>query len=136
VLGIVPAFIGLAWPAPVLVIVFAMVLSGICISVADITFQTALQRNIPPEALSRVMSYDTLGSFVFLPLGMATIAPISDVVGVRATLLGAAAIIVIATLAALAVANVRSVRQEDGSQVELRPGALEEATPTAAHPAG
>jgi energy-converting hydrogenase Eha subunit A len=39
-------------------------------------WSTALQHNVPPEVLGRVSSWDFLGSFASLPLGMALTGPL------------------------------------------------------------
>jgi len=47
---------------------------------------TVFQREVPESVQSRVSSYDTLGSFVLLPIGFAVVGPLSDVIGVGETL--------------------------------------------------
>ena len=64
---------------------------------------------IPSDKLSRVYSYDALGSFVFIPIGLALAGPIADLIGTRATLFGAAILVVAATLPVLAVRDVRTL---------------------------
>ena len=68
-----------------------------------------MQQEIPQDRISRVYSYDMLGSIVLVPLGQAAAGPIGQVVGSRATLFGAAALIVVATLPVLAVRDVRAL---------------------------
>ena len=53
--------------APVAIAFFA----GIGIEIFSINWVTALHEHIPPAVLSRVSSYDALGSFVFIPVGLA-----------------------------------------------------------------
>ena len=45
------------------------VLAGVGLSLFDVWWQTALAQRIPPHALSRVSSYDWMGSLALLPLG-------------------------------------------------------------------
>ncbi len=47
-------------------------------------------RHIPADALSRVSSYDWMGSLALLPLGFAIAGPVASVVGAR-TVLGVGA---------------------------------------------
>ena len=52
-------------------------------------WDTAMQQEIPQEKLSRLSSYDALGSLVLTPLGLAAAGPIAAAVGTRATFIGA-----------------------------------------------
>ncbi|MGH3111432.1 MAG: hypothetical protein ACRDQT_10995, partial [Gaiellaceae bacterium] len=70
-------------------------------------------QQIPPEQLSRLYSYDALGSFVFIPLGAAVAGPMADLVGVTETLVGAAVVIVVATALVLLIDEVRDLRRTD-----------------------
>ena len=45
-------------------------------------------RHIPADALSRVSSYDWMGSLALLPLGFAIAGPIASAVGARTVLGG------------------------------------------------
>jgi hypothetical protein len=80
-----------------------------------VTLDTALQKHVPPEALSRVMSYESLGSFALVPLGMAGAGPAADMVGVDTALFGTAALIMLAGPAVLLLRSVRSVTDEPES---------------------
>lgn len=71
---------------------------------------TTLQSKVPAESLSRVSSYDDLGSFVFIPLGFAAVGPIGARFGITPTLVGASAISVAAYLAAVAIPSIRDLR--------------------------
>jgi hypothetical protein len=53
---------------------------------------TVFQREVPEAARSRVSSYDTLGSFVLIPLGAAVAGPLAAVIGVHQTLILSGAI--------------------------------------------
>jgi MFS family permease len=93
-----------------------------------IVWATIKQRHVPASMLGRVSSLDWLISIGLLPLSFALTAPIAAMVGVRATLIGAAAIGAAVTLGALFLPNMRaiervSVRLEHGS--DRRPGAVE-----------
>jgi hypothetical protein len=52
-----------------------------------------------------------LGSFALIPVGVAFMGPISNLVGVENTLIGAALVVVLATAAVVAVADVRNLRR-------------------------
>jgi hypothetical protein len=65
-----------------------------------------------PEKLSRVSSYDALGSFVFIPVGLAASGPVADAIGVKETLWGAAAIVFAASLVVLTIPDVRGLTRQ------------------------
>src|SRR5207342_3833144 len=70
-------------------------------TVGTIVWATIKQRHVPASMLGRVSSLDWLISIGFLPVSFALTAPVVAVVGVRATLIGAAAIGGVFTLGAL-----------------------------------
>ena len=49
-------------------------------------WDTTMQQEIPGEMLSRVYSYDMLGSIALVPLGLAVIGPVADAIGTQETL--------------------------------------------------
>ncbi|MFD9220702.1 MFS transporter [Streptomyces sp. NPDC060064] len=102
----------MAAEAPLAAIAAATFLAGVCIDVYEVTLDTALQKHVPPEALSRVMSYESLGSFALVPLGMAGAGPAADMVGVDTALFGAAALIMLAGPTVLLLRSVRSVTEK------------------------
>jgi len=56
-----PSLVLLAFAAPVWAIALTEVASGLSSGMAGILWETTLQRNVPPEALSRVAAYDWMG---------------------------------------------------------------------------
>lgn len=103
----------LAVPLPVALIAFTALVSGAGREGFGINWDTAMQEQIPPDRLSRVSSYDALGSFVLIPIGLAVVGPVSAAIGVRATLYGIGTIIVLATVAVLLSRDVRTIRRRD-----------------------
>jgi hypothetical protein len=79
----------------------------------------------PPEALSRVSSYDWLGSMAFLPLGYALTGPFAAWLGTETVLVGAAVQIASAPLL-LCVSSIRDIRRRSADL----------ATPAVAEPPG
>jgi hypothetical protein len=71
---------------------------------------TALQERIPRQALSRVSSYDWLGSIAFQPAGFALAGPLAAAIGVSATLLASGAVQASACLAVSLTPSVRCLR--------------------------
>jgi hypothetical protein len=86
-------------------------LAGIGLQTFGIMWDTTMQQEIPEEKLSRVYSYDALGSFALIPLGVAVVGPISELIGTHETIIGAVAISLTATLAVLLVDDVRTIER-------------------------
>jgi MFS family permease len=105
----IPFVVGLAAPLPLLALIPLAALAGIGNETFGVLWDTAMQQEIPQEKLSRVSSYDALGSFALIPLGLAVVGPVADAIGTRETLIAAAAISLIATLAVLFVRDVRTL---------------------------
>jgi hypothetical protein len=85
--------------------------AGIGIETFGVLWDTTMQQEIPRDRLSRVYSYDALGSFALIPLGLAVAGPVSEAVGTKATLMGAGLLSLSATLAVLLVPDVRQLRR-------------------------
>jgi predicted MFS family arabinose efflux permease len=103
----------LAVTAPFWVIAVAAMLAGFAFSFGSIVWETCLQQRIEPDKLARVSAYNWMGAMAFLPAGYALAGPVSDMIGISATLWIGAAWIVASTLAVLSVASVRDFRMHD-----------------------
>jgi MFS family permease len=108
-----PVLVLLAVGAPLPLIIAASIVMGLGIEVFAVMWETALQQHVPGEALSRVSSYDALGSFIFIPLGQLLAGPIADEIGVDETLYLAAGIVTLSVLAMLATPDVRRLRRRE-----------------------
>lgn len=71
---------------------------------------TALQERIPRAALSRVSSFDWLGSIVFQPAGFTLAGPFAAAIGVPATLLVSAVVQASACVAFSLTPSIRNLR--------------------------
>jgi hypothetical protein len=107
----IPVLLVLGLDPRTLPLMAAAFVAGLGIETFGVAWDVAMQSNIPADRLSRVYAYDWFGSLVFIPVGLALAGPVSALVGVRATIVGAAAVVAVATLAALAVPSVRNLRQ-------------------------
>ncbi|MFI6395334.1 MFS transporter [Nonomuraea sp. NPDC050547] len=96
--------------APLWVVVAGAFLLGICFDVFGVLWQTTLQREVPPEALSRVSAYDALGSLMFGPLGLLLAGRLAVMVDARSAMLVCAGVVVVSTAAALLSPGVRNLR--------------------------
>jgi len=111
----IPPLLLLAVPAPTAAIAAAAFAEGVGVELFGIYWETSLQQHVPAEALSRVSSYDALGSWVLVPIGFAVVGPIATVVGARATLLGAAALVGVSVLAMLVTRDIRRLEAPPGA---------------------
>jgi MFS family permease len=105
--------LGLGLGLPLWALVVCSTLAGAGIAVHLTLWFTVFQQQVPPEAVSRVSSYDSFGSFVLGPLGAALAGPVAALVGIRTTLLGAAVVIAITEAIVLAQPSVHAIRAVD-----------------------
>lgn len=103
----------LALAAPVPLLAAAAIVAGFGVEIFGIQWDTAMQIHVPGEVLSRVSSYDALGSVVFVPLGLAVAGPVAATIGIAPAIWAATVLVGVATLAALAVAEVRDLPRAD-----------------------
>ncbi len=112
VIGTTPLLVLLGAAAPLAVLLFAAVISGVSISFFNLVWFAVVQRRIPGEELSRVSSWDALGSYAITPIGLAAAGPIGIALGLKTTLYVAAALGALGTAAVLAVPSVRNLADE------------------------
>lgn len=94
--------------APLAVILLFAVVDGSSGTVFNTFWYTAIQREIPPGELSRVTSWDYLGTLAMQPIGLALTGPVAAAVGISETLYGAAVLWVVMLAAVVAVPAVRN----------------------------
>jgi MFS family permease len=83
--------------------------AGVAIELFEVWWETTMQRRVPPAIFGRLAAWDTVGSFAAQPLGIAIAAPVAAAIGRGETLYGAAAVMVVASLAALLSRDVRTL---------------------------
>ncbi len=103
--------IALGFPLSVPAIAAIAFVAGLGNEMFGLLWHTTMQQEIPPDKLSRVYSYDALGSIGLVPLGYALVGPAAEAFGVRTTLWGAAAIGIGVTLAVLLSRDVRTLER-------------------------
>jgi MFS family permease len=120
-----PLFVGLLlvlpWPAmatafalhaPLVIVIAVALAMGFGFSLFGIWWETSLARYIPPQALSRVSSYDWVGSLALLPLGFAVAGPLAGAIGARTVLEIGSAITVVLVAVALLPRSTRTLGTE------------------------
>ena len=107
--GFLPPFFLLAVHAPVWLMASSMLVNGLAVDVFEVLWMTALQVYVPGDKLSRVTSYDALGSFVLGPLGLLLVGPVAAAAGVERTLIAAGLLVAVANVFALSSRSVRTL---------------------------
>ncbi len=111
--------VALALVTPAWVLAVTAFFAGVGISIHVTLWFTLFQREIPEEIQSRVSSYDALGSFVLMPLGMAAAGPVADAIGVATTLWIAIAVMWTCWVGILALPSVRGLRARSPGVTEV-----------------
>ena len=78
--------LGLAAHLPTVAVAGFALLCGVGITIFNTLFETALQHNVPDQALSRVSAYEWFGSVACQPIGQATAGPVAAGFGIYPTL--------------------------------------------------
>ena len=99
--------VALAFVAPVIVVAAAAFVAGISSSVFSALFITTVQRQLPPESLSRVMSYILFGAYSVGPIGLAVAGPIAEATSIPTVLAIGIGWQLLASSAVLAVPSIR-----------------------------
>ena len=100
--------------SPNTVMVAAMsFLVGVSYEIFGIGWETALGQHIPIDKLSRVSSYDMLGSIIAVPIGQLTVGYVAATAGITAVELYGAALYVTITVATLVVPSVWRLKRTD-----------------------
>jgi MFS family permease len=90
-------------------VMLAAVLAGMGIELFGLGWNLAMQEHVPAEMLSRVYSYDMLGSFVAIPVGQLAFGPLAAALGVRRVLVVAGIVYLVIALATLLSRSVRTL---------------------------
>jgi MFS family permease len=103
--------IALGFPLALPLIMAAAFVAGFGIEMFGVLWDTTMQQQIPDEMLSRLYAYDMVGSLALMPVGFAVAGPVAELIGVRETLWGAAAVVFAVTLPVLLVRDVRRLER-------------------------
>ena len=103
----------LAKPQSLALIAFGAFLFGITLDLWGTLWSTALQKKVPRDSLSRVSSFDAMGSLLFRPVGLAIAGPMSSILGIENFILILAGITVVAIVVPLLDPTVRNMTYEE-----------------------
>jgi MFS family permease len=99
----------LAIPAPVPVIAGMAFIAAVALTIGNVVWFSTLQRHIPEHAISRISSFDWLGSVVFNPIGYVLVGPLSGAIGVPQTLALAGSLNLVFGVLLLSLRPIRSL---------------------------
>ncbi|MFD3843202.1 MFS transporter [Streptomyces sp. NPDC058642] len=100
-------------------LVVANFMAGVGIEQAGVAWYSTLNEQIPQDRLARVYAYDDLGSYLALPLAQFSAGPAVLLLGLHATLYGAAALILLATLAMVCTPSIRALAPKTAQPLPL-----------------
>jgi uncharacterized membrane protein len=121
-LSVLPAGLllaALAVPLPLIWLAVVSFANGIGFAVGNVLWMTALQRNVPGHALSRISSFDWLGSVALNPIGYAMIGPIAAAIGTPETLVIAAVMIIAVLVICVLLPSVRAIGMSAAPVAEM-----------------
>jgi MFS family permease len=96
--------------APLVVpLMTAAFVAGVGLEQFAVAWETTMQEHIPADKLARVYSYDMVGSFIAMPVGEVVAGPVAQATSVEGTLIGAAALVVLAVVGMLSSRDVRTL---------------------------
>ena len=92
--------------------------AGMGVEVFSLGWNLAVQENVEERMLSRVYSYDALGSFVAMPIGQVVYGPLGDAFGYRRVLVVSAVVYAVIALGTLASRSVRTLDRSPAEPAE------------------
>jgi predicted MFS family arabinose efflux permease len=113
----------LALPASLAVVIVAGAIAGFGLETFNVNWITTMHEQIPDDVLARVNSYDALGSFVFIPIGLTIAGPAADAIGVSGALWVAAGVSLFTMLGALLSRDVRRLQRRAATTAPPAPDA-------------
>lgn len=118
----------LAVSAPLPFILIGAVAAGGGTALFDAFFDTAIQDHVPEEVMSRLSSYDQVGSYSLLPVGYAAAGYAVATIGPSAGLWIAAALVFVCVALSLAIRSLRELGLDSSG---VRAGEARQQAPTA-----
>ena len=112
----VPLLLVLGLAPSVWLLVLVAFVAGVGVELFSVAWETALQQHVPNEKLSRVASYDMLGSLVALPAGQLLAGPLAAAFGIQEVIAVGAGLYAVIVALTLADRSVWSLRRDDDRQ--------------------
>ena len=124
--------LSLAMVLPLAAVCVASFGLGVFVEMMMVQWTVTMARNIPPDKLARVSSYDVLGSVMAMPAGALIAGPLGTAIGISHAQYAAAAAIIVASALALIPRDIRTMRSGDAlvssrledptAELEVAPG--------------
>jgi hypothetical protein len=95
---------------PLAIVIAAAAIEGAGAIGFNATWESTVQRQVPREALSRVIAYDMFGSFALAPVGYALGGLLAEPLGATTVLLGAGILLVALPALLWAIPGIRALR--------------------------
>lgn len=109
------------WPAVLLAVVLGAVIGYAGLFFFNVAWETALQDQVPQQALGRVASWDYLASFLAMPIGNALAGPLSHTFGTSKVLTACAGVLFLAGLSQLLIPGARNLTRAAGPTAPAPP---------------
>ena len=109
----VPFLAALALGLPLAAVAMAGALSSAGVVAADTVWESTFQANVPDDVLSRVSSYESLGSIMINPLGFALVGAVAAALGAGPVITAAIGGQVLVRLLLVASPSLRAVRRAE-----------------------
>ena len=116
------------WPATLVAVLVGAVIGWAGLIFFDVAWKTAIQDQVPRRALGRVASWDTLTSFIAMPIGNALAGPLSSRFGVNPVLTVCSAILLASAVSQLLIPGTRKLTRTAATPPALTPPEVVEAT--------
>lgn len=100
----------------VVTVAVGFLLAGMALEVFGVGWNTAMQEHVPTDVLSRVSSYDMLGSFVAIPVGTLAYGWLATHVSLEALLVVSGILYAVLSLSALLSRSVRDLGRRDDAE--------------------
>jgi hypothetical protein len=106
-----PFLLGLGAGMGVAALALTSVVSALGLVAADTLWESALQENVDPAFISRISSYDWMGSVLFAPLGFMVVGAVATAAGTSQTVMAVTALHVVIHLLLPLARPIRAVRR-------------------------
>lgn len=103
------------------IVVVAAFVGGAGIEIFGLGWDLAMQEHVPADMLSRVYSYDMLGSFIAIPVGQLAFGPLGAAFGLQHVILAAGLAYFTIALATLASRSVRTMTRAETTSTTSEP---------------
>nr|WP_296069702.1 MFS transporter [uncultured Actinoplanes sp.] len=97
------------WPGQLTAVLAGAVIGWAGLIYFDVAWETAIQDRVPQTSLGRVASWDTLASFMAMPIGNALAGPLFEAYGVDRVLVVCAAVLAAAAISQVLTPSVRTL---------------------------